>query len=207
MKSFLTHIALGLFQLGGFGLLILGVLDSSFLFMPLGNDLLIVALSAGRHARVPYYVLMATAGSVLGCLVTDVISRRGGEVGLERNMSRRRMEYIKKKIDQRAGLAIGFAALMPPPFPFTPFIAGAAAFQYPRKKLLGVIAVARLLRFSIEGLLAIRFGRSILSLAKSPAVENVVIALIVIAIGGSAFSIYRMIRRSRQPRARAAGGD
>ena len=150
---------------------------------------------------------MATAGSVLGCLVTDVISRRGGEVGLERNMSRRRMEYIKKKIDQRAGLAIGFAALMPPPFPFTPFIAGAAAFQYPRKKLLGVIAVARLLRFSIEGLLAIRFGRSILSLAKSPAVENVVIALIVIAIGGSAFSIYRMIRRSRQPRARAAGGD
>ena len=120
--------------------------------MPLGNDLLIVALSANRHARLPYYVLMATAGSVLGCLLTDIVSRRGGEVGLERNMSRRRIEYIKKKIDKGAGLAIGLAALMPPPFPFTPFIAGAAAFQYPRKKLLGVIAGARLLRFSIEGL-------------------------------------------------------
>jgi len=49
--------------LGGFGLLILGVLDSSFLFMPLGNDLLMVAMTASRHVMLPYYAGMATAGT------------------------------------------------------------------------------------------------------------------------------------------------
>lgn len=206
MRTFLRHIAIGLFQLGGFGLLILGVLDSSFLMMPLGNDLLMVALSASKHAHMPYYAIMATAGSVLGCLLIDLVTRKGGEAGLEKYVPRRRMDYIKGKIDKRAGWAIAFASLMPPPFPFTPFIAGAAAFQYPRKKLLSIIAITRFVRFGVEGVLAIYFGRRILSLAKAPAVEYVVIALIVIAIGGSAFSVYRWIKRSRQPRKKSAGG-
>jgi membrane protein YqaA with SNARE-associated domain len=56
----------------------MGVLDSSFLIMPLGNDLLVVALTARRHILLPYYAGMATAGSVIGCLIMDVIARRGG---------------------------------------------------------------------------------------------------------------------------------
>jgi membrane protein YqaA with SNARE-associated domain len=173
--------------------------------MPLGNDLLMVALSASRHELMPYYAVMATAGSVLGCLLVDLVMRKGGEAGLERYFPRRRIDYIESKINKRAGWAIAFASLMPPPFPFTPFVAGAAAFQYPRKKMLAIIGVSRMIRFSVEGLLALRFGRGILSLAKSPAVEFVVITLVVIAIGGSAFSVYRWIKRSRQPKTRTAG--
>jgi membrane protein YqaA with SNARE-associated domain len=192
--------------MGGPGLLVLGILDSSFLVMPLGNDVLVVALSASRHARMPYYAIMATAGSVLGCLIIDLVMRKGGEHGLERHLTYRRIEQLKRQIDKRAGWAVLLASLMPPPFPFTPFVAGAAALQYSRKKLLGIIGIARLIRFSTDGILAIHFGRHILALAQSPAVEYVVIVLIVIAIGGSVLSVYGWIKRSRRPATRTAGG-
>ena len=44
-----------LMHLGGVGLLIMGVLDSSFLVLPLGNDLLVIALTARQHMKVFYY--------------------------------------------------------------------------------------------------------------------------------------------------------
>ena len=85
-------------SLGGFGLLLLGILDSSFLFMPLGNDLLVVALTANRHNRMIYYAAMASAGSVIGCLLTDMVCRKGGEKGMKKNFSGRTFEYVKRKI-------------------------------------------------------------------------------------------------------------
>src|SRR2546426_3353941 len=77
-------------HLGGFGLLLLGTLDSSFLIMPFGNDLLVMALTTRRHIMWPYYAAMATAGSIAGCLLMDLISRRGGEEGLEKTIGGKR---------------------------------------------------------------------------------------------------------------------
>src|SRR5689334_23642439 len=136
MEKIATRLFLIFVHLGGFGLLALGILDSSFLVMPLGNDLLIIALSARNHALMPYYAAMATAGSVLGCLLMDVVSRKGGEAGLEKRLPRKRLEYVKAKVEKKAGWALATAALLPPPFPFTPFVIAAAALKYPRKKLL-----------------------------------------------------------------------
>ena len=201
MKSLLLNLAAFFASLGGFGLLLLGVLDSSFfLFMPLGNDLLIVALTARHHARMPYYALMATAGSVLGCLFTDWVSRKGGEMGLETRVSRRTLGYVKRKVEKNAGPALALASLMPPPFPFTPFVIVAAALQYPRRKLLGIIAVARAIRFLIEGLLAIWFGKRILEMAQEPLVQGTIITVVVISILGSVYSIYSWVQNSRKRR-------
>jgi membrane protein YqaA with SNARE-associated domain len=197
VKDFLYSVAGLLFQLGGLGLLGMGVLDSSFLFMPLGNDLLIVALTARHPERLPYYAAMATAGSVLGCMIIDALSRKGGEKGLEQRVSPRRLEYVKRKVSTRAAWALALAALMPPPFPFTPFVAVAAVLQYPRRRLLAVIASARLARFLAEGALAIWFGERILKLARSPEVQYAIVFVVVVSIGGSALSIYRWTRRSR----------
>src|ERR1051325_9254680 len=107
--------------MGGFGLVLLGILDSSFLFMPLGNDLLIVALTARRHSLMPVYAALASTGSVLGCLLIDVVFRKGGEGGLEKHLSRKRLDYIQRNVKKSAGWALAVACLMPPPFPFTPF--------------------------------------------------------------------------------------
>jgi len=201
MEAIINQLFAIFIRLGPFGLLILGVFDSSFLFMPLGNDLLMVALTARQPRMLPIFAAMATIGSVTGCWLVDRIARKGGEQGLERIVSRRQLEFVKRRVRKNAGWAIALACVMPPPFPFTPFVAGASAFQYPTKKLLSVIAVARFIRFSVLGLLAITFGRGILDLAKSPAARTGILVLTAICIIGSVFSIAAWIRRSRQPQA------
>jgi membrane protein YqaA with SNARE-associated domain len=197
MPAFARHLFVFFVHLGGLGQLILGVLDSSFLFMPLGNDLLMVVLSVRNHVWMIYYAAMATIGSVLGCLVTDLLVRKHGEAGLEKYMSRKRLAYVKKKVTHSAGWALTMASLMPPPFPFTPFVAAAAALQYPRKKLLTVIAVTRMIRFTGTGFLAILFGHRILQWGRSPYVQYAVIALIVICVVGSVISVIGWIKRSK----------
>ena len=190
LKSIVRHLVRTFAHLGGPGVLALSALDSSPLFIPFGNDLMFIALTARKHEMMVYYALMATIGSVLGCLVDDVLSRKGGEKGLEKRLSARRFASIKKHTRQSAAWALGVAGLMPPPFPFTALVAGAAALQYPRKKLLLVVSLARLARFLIEGLLAIYLGRRLLlRLARSPVIGYVVAGLIIVSITGSILCI------------------
>jgi membrane protein YqaA with SNARE-associated domain len=184
-------------KLGGIGLLILGFLDSSFLFMPFGNDLLMLGLTANHHDRLVYYALMATLGSAAGCFLTDLVARKGGEEGLKRLFSPRDLEYVKKRVSTKAGWAVGLAAILPPPFPFTLIVAGAAAFQYPRKKLFTIILAARFVRFLGIGLLGIFFGRGILLIADSRWVQYPLFGLVVVSIIGSIISLYKRIQRSR----------
>ena len=176
MHGLLQSLAHFFYSLGGIGLLLLGVLDSSFLFMPLGNDLLVVALTANHHGRMPYYAVMATIGSVLGVAFTDWVSRKGGQKSIESQGKGRRIRYVERKVNENAALALTLAALMPPPFPFTPFIIVAAALQYPRKKLLALVGVCRAVRFAVEGGLAIYFGRRIIQMGQNPVVQWFIIA-------------------------------
>ena len=201
MNAIVNHLFAVFIRLGPFRLLILGFLDSSFFFfLPLGNDLLVVALTARNHRMLPVFAVMATAGSVLGCLLTDWVARKGGEKGLGKIIGRR-LDDVTRKVKDRAGKALVFGCLMPPPFSFTAFVAGAAAFQYPRKKLLATIAAARLARFFVLGALAITFGESILRVAKTPGVQIAILTLAFISIVGSVYSIVSWIKRSRQARA------
>jgi len=163
----------------------------------MGNDLLVLALSARYHERVLYYVLMATAGSLIGCFATDWISRKS-EGGQKKFVSGKHLVYIRKLVEKQAGRTLVLASLMPPPFPFTAFVAAAAAFRYPRNKLLSYVGVGRFMRFAIEGALAIHYGRWIIKQAESPLLDHVMIALIVISIGGSAFSIYQWSEGSKR---------
>ena len=197
MNSLIVHLGAFLFALGGFGLLLLGILDSSFLFLPLGIDLLMVALTAQHHDHMFYYAAMAAAGSVIGSFTTDWVSRKGGEAGLKNRISPRRLKYIRTRVEKSAGVALALSAVAPPGFPFTPFVIVAAALQYPRVKLLLIVAVFRLIRFVIEGLLAIRFGPRILKMAQMPAVQHAILAVVVISIVGSAWSLYKLYKSSR----------
>lgn len=197
MRALLRSLAAFFFSMGGFGLLLLGIMDSSFLFMPLGNDLLIIALTASHRNRMLYYVVMATAGSVLGVALTHIVSAKGGRMGIGTDRKSRRVAYVERKVREHGGIAIAIAALMPPPFPFTPFIVAAAVLQYPRRRMLPIIAVCRAARFVIEGTLALIYGQRIIRLAGSPYVQTFIIVLVVISMAGSAWSIYTWIKRSR----------
>jgi membrane protein YqaA with SNARE-associated domain len=197
MRGLIRTLAVFFFSLGGFGLLLLGILDSSLLFMPLGNDLLVVALTAAHRQRMLYYVLMATAGSTIGVDFTRWVSARGAEKTLEDTRKRRRFAYVERKVKERGAFALAVAALMPPPFPFTPFVMVAGALQYPRRKMLVVIAAARALRFGVEGTLALIYGRGIIRMARAPWVANFILVLVVVSVAGSIWSLVSLIRKSR----------
>jgi membrane protein YqaA with SNARE-associated domain len=202
MFHHLAHVFFGWFyHFGGWGLLILGIFDSSFLVAPLGNDILVIALSAQRHS-VPwmlYYAGMSTIGSVLGVLLVDIVVRPLGEHGLERHLPKKRIDYMRKKVTDEGAWALTLACIAPPPFPFTPFIIAAAALQYPRKRMLAIVAAVRMVRFTALGVTALLVGKQILRWGKSPIFEDFVIALIVIAVVGSVVSVVGWIRRSRKP--------
>lgn len=200
MKHVSRSLLLLFWHFGGIGLLVLGILDSSFLFAPLGNDLLVVAMSAhyGSVARMLYYAGMSTIGSVIGCLLVDVILRKAGEKGLERHLPKKRLDYVRKKVEHNAVWALIVASIAPPPFPFTPFIMAAAALQYPRRRMLIVTGVARMVRFTVLGFLALEFGRRILKWAQNGTVQAVLVGLVVICTVGSVISVIGWIRRSRK---------
>jgi len=198
VHDFVRHLYLFLAHLGPWGLLILGVLDSSFLFMPLGNDLLLIGLTTQHPQLLFLYASAATLGSVLGCILVDLVVRKQGQAGLEKIAGAKRMVYLKKKIGERAVFSLALASLAPPPFPFTPFVAAASAFSYPRRKMFTVIAISRMVRFTLEGLLAVLFGQSLLRIAQSRLFENIVIGILVLFLIGSVLSVMKWLRAAKK---------
>jgi membrane protein YqaA with SNARE-associated domain len=185
-------------RLGMFGLLLLSALDSSFLVLPFGNDLLLIALVSSNREGPMWiaYVVASAIGSVIGVFVIDLLMRKAGEKGLERFLSKKRIEQVKSKIENKAFITVFLATLVPPPFPFTPAVMTASALQFPKAKLLGAVFVGRLVRFGIEAILALYFGRQVIAFLNSDVVTYVVYVLIAIAIVLSTLSLLRWLKRS-----------
>lgn len=181
----------------------LGTADSSFLFLPIGNDLLIVALVARHHQNFWLYVLSGACGSTLGVFFLDLVARAIGETGVQNMTGKRRFEYLKKKAGQKAALLIALACLAPPPFPFTMLVATTSALGYARKKILAVVAVCRTIRFLILSLLAIKYGRSILRIINTPAFKWTVGIFGVLCLVISGFTIAKWVKTSRSRRVHA----
>lgn len=200
MSHFFRPVFLFFLHIGYFGPLLLGIVDSSFLFLPFGNDILVVLLIANHHQGLPWFVLMAAAGSTIGVFFLDLVARRLGEPGIEKMAGKKRFETLKKKVGSRSGVAVVLASLIPPPFPFTLVLATASALKYSRVRLLLFNALGRAIRFSIIGLLAIEFGHQVISVAKSPAFRYTIIGFVLLCLVGSVFSIWNWVRHTRSGR-------
>src|SRR5947207_435639 len=148
-------------RLGGLGLVLLGIADSSIIPLTGSMDVLTILLAAHHRTWWPYYAVMATLGSMIGSYITYSLARKGGKEALERRMSSDRVNRIYKKFEEHGFLAVIVPALLPPPFPFVPFILAAGAMQYARKKFLGALALGRGIRFSILACLGSIYGRHI----------------------------------------------
>ncbi len=203
MKHFFRPLLHFVFHLGYFGPLVMGVLDSSFLFLPFGNDLLIVALVARNHKGWPFYVLAAVCGSTLGVVFLDLVARKLGEAGIRKIAGDRNFGRLKRWGGEKGGRAILLGCIAPPPFPFTMVVATTSALGYPRVRMLSTVAAGRAIRFVILSLLAIRFGRAILHLMNTDAFRWTMVAFVILCIIGSVFSVTKWMhgRGSRQPAA------
>lgn len=186
-------------RLGAMGLFLLGILDSSFLFLPFGNDFLLIALvSAGRGSwSWILYVLASVVGSMVGVFLVDLVMRKLGEKGLERFVKPKKIARLKSRLEKNTGWTVFIAAMLPPPFPFTAVILTAAALQCARKRMFLAVFWGRLIRFTVEALLALRFGQRLLAYMNSDVLEYLIYALIFISIVGSIFSVYKWVTSQR----------
>ena len=184
-------------RLGIFGLFLLSALDSSFLVLPFGNDLLLIALVSRDRSSLIWiaYVLVSAIGSLAGVFIIDVIMRKAGEKGLEHFVSRGKIEKFKAKIENKAGVSVFIATVLPPPFPFTPVVMTASAFQTPRAKLFSAVFLGRLVRCTTEAVLALYFGRKLIAYINSDVVTYAVYGLIALAAVLSTLSLITWLRR------------
>jgi len=197
MKTLFSPLLHFLFHIGYFGPFVMGVLDSSFLILPFGNDLVVVGMVAQHHKGIPIYVLSAAIGSTLGALVLALVAHKLGEDGIRKVAGDKQYERLHARVGKRAGPAVALAGLAPPPFPFTTVIAAVAAVDYPIWKILVVNFFARGIRFTILAYLALRFGSAVLRIARSDPFEWTMIIFILACFIATGFSIWNWWRKTR----------
>ncbi len=157
IKDFLANLGGKLIGLGAAGLFAIALLDSAFVPLPGGPDAAMILLSAKWPAWMPMYALAATLGSTIGCAVLYLIARRAGASILKRVRAERR-DRIENLLGRYDMLAVMVPAILPPPFPFKPFVLCAGVFKLKIWRFVAAIFIGRAARFLIEGWLAVKFG-------------------------------------------------
>lgn len=206
MKVFSPFIHF-LFHIGYLGPLLMGTLDSSFLILPFGNDLLVVGMVARHPQGVAWFVLSAACGSTIGACLLAMVSRKLGEEGIRKISGKSRYEMLKKRIGNRSGFAVALAGLAPPPFPFTTVIAAVGALGYPLWRILAFNFIARGVRFTILSILALKFGTDILRIAQSSPFKWSMVAFIILCFIATGLSLVKWLREPRSRFAAARSGD
>jgi membrane protein YqaA with SNARE-associated domain len=167
--------------LGAPGLFLISFLDSSVLTFPVINDLLLIELSIQHPARMPLYALMASLGSVLGCVLLYFIARKGGEAYFRRKTGAR-ADVIRHWVERNGFGGMLVAALLPPPTPFKLFVFAAGVFEVPLTSYISAIALARLIRYFGVGYLAVKYGVDALPFLARHKVEVGVFLVVLVAV-------------------------
>ena len=181
-----------------FGVVVLAALDSTiFVSLPLGIDAAVIILAARLKDLWWTVPLLATLGSIAGAALTFWMGVKIGENGLEHYVPPKRLKKIRARICNSGAIALAVLDLIPPPFPFTPFVLAAGALEVKTSTFFVTLAVCRMIRFGIEAALALRYGRGVLSWLDSDFFHDIVSFFIVAAFALTAMSIVKLIRVSR----------
>lgn len=180
-------------RMGGPGLVVLGVADNSVIPLTGSMDVLVIWLAARHREPWPYYAFMATLGAVIGGYITYALARKGGKETMERKLSKRRARRVSKAFERWGFGAIAIPALLPPPFPFVPFLVAAGAMQYSPAKFLGALTLGRAVRYSIGAFLGFHYGVHILRFF-SHYYKPAMAILIGLAVIGGVMTIIQYLR-------------
>jgi membrane protein YqaA with SNARE-associated domain len=181
-----------------FGVVILAALDSTLFFsLPFGIDAAVIILAARLKDLWWTAPLLASAGSVGGAGLTFWMGIKIGENGLERYVAKKRLERIRARITNSGAIALAVLDLIPPPFPFTPFVLAAGALEVKVSTFFVTLTICRISRFGFEAALAARHGQGVLAWLESDLFKDIVSFVIVVAVALTALSIVKLIHSSR----------
>jgi membrane protein YqaA with SNARE-associated domain len=163
----------------------------------------VVYLCARNPSFFWLYPLLTAAGSVVGAAVTYLIGAKIGDTGLSRFVAKRRLERLRTRVKTIGALTTALLALLPPPFPLTAFVLTSGALKVGLTRFLVVFGIARVIRFGIEGILARRYGASVLRMLESDLAQQIVTALVIVSILGTVIGIARIWQGTRPPKTAA----
>lgn len=186
------------FLLSWWGAFLVAALDSSLVFvLPFGVDALIIYLAARNRDTYWIYPLVMTAGSAVGAAVTFWAGVKIGDRELPKFVSERHLDRLRQRVRNAGAGTLALSALLPPPFPLTPFVLVCGALEVNRRLFFSVFAAMRLIRFSVEAWLAHWQGVRILKVLQSDLFKTVVIGLAVVAVAGTVGSAVVLWRQTR----------
>src|SRR5438046_1808825 len=160
-------------------MILVGALDSSLLSLPEINDYLVIVRCFAHPRAVIFFPLFASTGSLLGCSLLYAIMQRGGLAVLHRKFRLEHIQKVERAYARFGILALAIPALLPPPMPFKIFVATAGALQFPRRRFLITILVARSVRYYTEGVLAVYYGERVLRFLRDNGLMMVAVVFVL----------------------------
>src|SRR5204863_8420311 len=102
---------------------------------------------AASHRNPWYeYAAVATAGSVIGALLTFRVARRAGSAYLHSKFGNRKLDAILSFFHKWGTSALAASTAVPFPFPTSVFFGAAGASNYGLGRFLTVVTICRALR-------------------------------------------------------------
>jgi len=175
-------------HLGGLGLFLVAMLDSSPLPTFGGLDILTAILSARHVEPWFYYAIVATAGSVIGAYMTFKAARKAGAGYLERKFGKQRVGKLLASFEKYGTGALVVSTAVPFPFPTSFFFAAAGVLNYSLGRFIAVVAICRAARYATIAIIASLYGRHFIRALQHPGeyyrwLLGVAMAVIVAVIG------------------------
>ncbi len=193
MSRFVHGIQALALAMGAPGIFMVALLDSSVLSLPELADLLVIYMVTTHPTRFLLYVVCATVGSLLGCLVLYFIGLKGGEAFMRRQFSSHRVDKTLHAFRRHGIMAVLIPSLLPPPAPFKPFVLLAGVAEISASRFSTAILIGRGARYAVEGLLALWYGERAMTFIRQ---NGSTVALVAVGTLALLFVVYLRITRA-----------
>jgi membrane protein YqaA with SNARE-associated domain len=175
---------------GGPGLLLIGIVDASFIPTLGSLDIFNALLAARHHDLWWYYALMSTAGSVIGAYLMYRAAGGAGTGWLQKRLGAARVARVDRILERYGVAAVAIAVVAPPPFPSSAFFVAAGALKFPVRKYLIAVIAGRAFRYSLVAWIASHYSRGIIRVFRhpqqyAPVTISITAALVLVAVAAA----------------------
>lgn len=163
----LAHLTQVLVAWGPLGILLLSILDSTGVPVAAVFDALLIVIAVQRPSVAWWCAGLAVVGSTAGNVILFYLSRRGGQQFLAKSASAGRAMRFRAWFLRYGLLTVFIPALVPIPMPMKLFVITAGVLGTPIFGFLGVVVLARIIRYFGEVWLGVTLGHESTSFLKT----------------------------------------
>jgi membrane protein YqaA with SNARE-associated domain len=178
----LAHLTQVLVAWGPLGILLISILDSVGVPVAAVFDALLIFIAVQRPSVAWWCAALAVVGSTVGNAILFQLARRGGRQFLAKSAPEGRAMRLRAWFQRYGLLTVFIPALIPLPMPMKLFVVTAGVFGTPLGEFLGVVVLARIIRYFGEVWLGVTLGHQSTGYLKAHAWQFVGYALALFAV-------------------------